>query len=376
MLPNQPRKSNFLNNGPHPLATSSLAAGSNPNSRANSPATALHRRHSTPVSASGDGSTTIRIKFSALGGGRNSSSHARAKKGKARYVEMDDEDDSPSESEDESEDEGRYVRRDRKAETARAKERTALGLPTRGSMAHLEAARGHRDGKIVGKKRKKRNDEMGRDSEAEERDDDSESGSDTDPRRKARRSSGSRRLTDSFFTSEALRDKFILDSTSKRRSSGRVIYAFGQRLPDVALERQAEFVLFGGTASSNKRRATTHERPLDELVKDRIAARLAQEGGIDAPTPPESFVIYNGVSVPSSSIAALTNTPLKAIAPKPRSLPLPYISPPRATPSSSPPSRPSPSSAPTAHSHGTRKAKLPVIGMSPSGRMEVITRID
>ena len=137
-------------------------------------------------------------------------------------------------------------------------------------------------------------------------------------------------------------------STSGRRSSARVLWAFGRRIPEAALLRQGEFELHGGT---DVEPGTT----LEDLVRERMGAQ-----------DPSLFV--HGITVPPSALAAWA----KGHPPAPQhSLPPTQpIAPPAPLPGSNV------IILPAVHSHGTRRAKLPVMALSSKGRMEVVTRID
>lgn len=267
------------------------------------------------MSASGDGSTTIKIKFIAggrggggryvevgggAGSGGGSSSRAGASKGKSAssrfsYAEADSEDDEAEFDDDDEEDEedGGYgessrgrregragPKRDRPAERARAKERIRLGIPPRSNKPV-----------DFGRKRRRLSRE-GEEEEGDWEDNDLEDGDEEQgqrparPRRvqqlqqmKASKAPRRIRLPDSFFQTRALRDSFLATlappstdapSSSTRRSSSRLAYAFGQRLPDTALLRVGEFELFGGVAGdeSDSNPGNTSRR-LEEMVVER-----------------------------------------------------------------------------------------------------------
>lgn len=333
LLPNQPRKSNFLKNDTHlPTADSNSRAGSPavPSTSAPNRSASHHpHRHSTPVSASGDGSTTIKIKFIAggrggggryvevggSGSGAGSSSRGGGGKGKASasrfsYAEPDseeseeesDEDDDEQEEEEEEDEgygessrsggrEGRAgPKRDRKAERARAEERVRHGIPARSNRS------------VDTSRKRRRSSREGEEEEGDWEDNDLEDDEPEDrrparPRRvqqlaqiKAAKAPRRIRLPDSFFQTRALRDSFLATlapppstdapSSSTRRSSSRLAYAFGQRLPDAALLRVGEFELFGGVAGddSDSNPGNTARR-LEEMVVEREGEEKAEVWG-------------------------------------------------------------------------------------------------
>lgn len=120
----------------------------------------------------------------------------------------------------------------------------------------------------------------------------------------------SKRLPGSFFSSAALRDSaFAIASNpnQKRRSSSRVAYAFGTRVPEAALMNEREFTLFGGVDL----RTDPLEIPLEQLARiramegvddDEAAMEVQRRSGIGA-------VLVNGVVVPASSYAAFLSSP-------------------------------------------------------------------
>lgn len=335
LLPNQPRKSNFLNMGSTTVAPASAST-----SRASSPAILSRRdssnRHGTPTSVSGDGGTTIRIKFA-----NGTSSKGRPRTTYASYDDGDEEDDD---DDDEAGGRRSTAKRDRKAERARAAERILLGLPPRASLD--KAARGG------GKRRRVVNVEMGRDSQAES---DEELSSDEEGVRPLH----SKKVITSFFESEALRASVMDVSTSNRRSSARVLWAFGRRIPEAALLRQGEFELYGGSDSSKG-------PTLEDLVRQRMGAK-----------DPSLFV--HGINVPPSALAAWAKGPPPATAheePPPPATAHDLPPPPPPTTTTVPPGPQPGSNVVILHTHGTRRAKLPVLALSNKGRMEVTTRID
>ncbi|KAL8287057.1 hypothetical protein RQP46_004063 [Phenoliferia psychrophenolica] len=210
LLPNQPRKSGMLNLGSHLASAASLAdPPASSKSRSHSPLLLQPQRarHSTPLSASGDGGTTIRIRFGAATTTSASSSKAPARfsgRGPARdssgarahyaedddepEVDYDDDDEEPLEdTNDEPYRQGQLDRvnpltgstkpkRDRTAERGRAAERIRLHLPPRvdiskaatNSHSSSTKKRARRRASATQPSRKRtRNVEMGRDSDFE-----------------------------------------------------------------------------------------------------------------------------------------------------------------------------------------------------------------
>ena len=336
LLPNQPRKSNFLNNGPHSVANDS-------NSRAGSPAVpsapprAQSRRqqdpyrHSTPLSASGDGSTTIRIKFGANGARRPNSTTTRGGQSKQRsrisYAEADTDDEEEDEEgerdyyyehEPAQSRSGKGQKRDRAAEKARAQERVRLGYPARSSYPVNIS-----DRIDTTKRRRRRSKSEEEDEEADSEDNDDQEADDdaedrshvTRPRhavqlqsRRRRASRGEHRrirLPDSFFHTEASRDLYLSTLQpsdpgapgSSRRSSSRLAFAFGQRLPDAALLRYQEFELFGGVAEDETDQETGNTgRRLEDMVVERLGVANAE--------------VWGGRVVPKSALDAERRGPI------------------------------------------------------------------
>ncbi|GAA5844185.1 hypothetical protein JCM5353_000276 [Sporobolomyces roseus] len=131
------------------------------------------------------------------------------------------------------------------------------------------------------------------------------------------------RLKNSFFQTPSLRDQLfpkaaILSqfktSTSnltpsaesglkqkkenRRRSSSRVAYAFGHRLPDAALMKQAEFEPHGGGSQGSKGKKGT---PLEEMVLERMVKR--GEG--------DEVVVLGGRLLPKSAVDAWRIDPVR-----------------------------------------------------------------
>ncbi|GAA6011369.1 hypothetical protein JCM10207_008316 [Rhodosporidiobolus poonsookiae] len=377
LLPNQPRKSNFLVIGnaagaapaPAPAShrrlspsrTASPAPVPTFKPRANGRATRAHPaaaapassttdnlppRPSTPLSAtvgSGNG-TTIRIKFGPPSApsspAPSSSTSALPSKPKPRAAPR---------ASDPTLDLDRYTltgelrkgpKRDRRAERARAEERRKLGLAPRANI----------DKALYGTKVNKRPPRRGSgrpsyleddDDEDEDEEDDEESNdelmegaegeegegdadvdewTETDfetglPVRRRRRAPKlvRKRLPDSFFQSAALRDSLLPTfiygrpkpppggpARPSRRSSSRVAYAFGQRLPDAALLAQAEFEPHGGIADGSSDDDEGYSRTrLEDLVRE----RMEQKG--------ESVVVLGGRVLPKSALDAWATGPIR-----------------------------------------------------------------
>lgn len=325
-------------------------------------------RHSTPLSASGDGGTTIRIKFSGLtasGSGPlpspsksvvfKPSRFPRGRERRTLYTEHDDDDDADEDQGNDSDAEGRLqdegnefghhtVKRDRKAERDRAAERIRLGLPPRASIE--KAAGASKKSKLKLKlNAKHRNRErfespMEVDSASDDQGKESRSTS-------AHTGNPRRRIKDSFFESEALRESVM--STAGRRSSGRVAYAFGQRVLD-SVFFSSEFELHGG-------RDGEHD---GELLEEMVRRRE----GEDRPRP----FLVNGVAVPASELITTTTRAFISHSPPTTfSAPSTYCQPP--VPLAIVPPLPT-------HQHGTRHLKRSVITMSPRGRLELKVKID
>lgn len=299
LLPNQPRKSNFL-----------TGAVNEAPSRSNSPAAhalngrpggAQHRgaRHYSPMSASADGGTTIKIKF-----GASSMSHSGARPGPSRgggkgrlvqplhtnrYTSSDESDYGDMRGGDNQ----RQRKRDRKAELARAAERVKLGLPPRSKLPG--------DPKRE-RRRRSSNTHRSRagDSETEDEDEDDSEEDESTPRARRNITSSHHRprrirLPDSFFATSALRDQ-ALAAANSRRSSSRLQYAFGQRLPEQVLYTQ-EFELFGGVAEDESDLFDGNSsRRLEEMVAERQG---------------DSAAVWGGRVVPKSALTALQFGPIK-----------------------------------------------------------------
>ncbi|KAK4705043.1 hypothetical protein P7C70_g1172, partial [Phenoliferia sp. Uapishka_3] len=494
----------MLNLGSHITAP---ADSSLTKSRSNSPllTTAPPRksetvRHSTPLSASGDGSTTIRIKFGAAGAIKASAPPPRfsgrgpSRGGSHRAVYGEDEEDDEEDDEDEDGEESESdmdvdeesrmplttstsykphkPKRDRPAERNRAAERIRLNLPPRVSLDKAALGGGVRKkshhklsshAKGLKSRRGSGNPEMDRDS-AESNgeaygDEDSEDEEQYEAERSHRPSrhtlapsvmstnpidlskravsptaiAAARRLrlADSFFHSAALRDAVALAST--RRSSSRVSYAFGTRLPDTALARQYEFEPRGGNEDGVNLETSPN---IEELVRRRLGKGEHRIAGVRVPTSAMEVLekgplqwsptIVDAQSLPTTIAVPPAQNPGPATpsalfcpAPPPKSPPPPtplkpttilYAAPPPAfdvpsTPAiivrqyASPPSRPprtdaektsSPLPIPPAvhavafaeptHGHGTRNGsggtKRTVLSLTSRGTYEVKVRID
>jgi hypothetical protein len=402
LLPNQPRKSNFLNlagagavPGPsnpaasnaggrdtrtaspslhapvptRPRPFSSHAASRPAESNPNAP----HGRPSTPVSAasvsdSNGNKTTIRIKFGPPSttaipttATNNHPSAARRDGGYDldRYTVKGELRKGP--------------KRDRKAERERAEERRKLGLKPRSSIdkatrAPLQLRAGGSVSPAVSTttpatnaggakvlppnrspaKRVRRSSRAGvsyaetdddedeqddEEEEVDELDDDEDAAMAGDDAANARQGTSNpnaaaaaaapparaklvrKRLPDSFFHSVALRDAVMAShgpkgsngtsnddaaaAAPRRRASSRVLYAFGQRLPDQALVRQVEFEPHGGVSNDAWDDEEGHSQTtLEEMVRLRME-RLGEEA-----------VVLGGHVLPKSAVDAWSKDPL------------------------------------------------------------------
>ncbi|KAK4053500.1 hypothetical protein OIV83_001667 [Microbotryomycetes sp. JL201] len=106
------------------------------------------------------------------------------------------------------------------------------------------------------------------------------------------------RLPDSFFSNPSLRDQYLASFKSRRQSS-RLLYAFGQRLPD-EVEHQEEFVPHGGTSGilSEDTAPGFSQKTLEEMI--------AERGG-------EKFAVVNGIVVPKSAVDAYGTGPVISV---------------------------------------------------------------
>lgn len=257
------------------------------------------------MSASGDGGTTIRIKFTTGGGHSTARPVPSRGGGKGKLVRPTsmisyrrDEESSSSESDYDHVrgTNGRTRRkRDRKSEIARAAERIKLGLPPRAKLPgdpKRERRQSLPDG--GGRRRSRRYDDEDEDEE------DDPDGHDTDNTLRAGISAVKLRhrrvrLPDSFFTTTALRDQ-ALEAANSRRSSSRLQYAFGQRLPEQVFHTQ-EFELFGGVSNDAADLAPGNStRRLEEIVAERQG---------------DSVAVWGGRVVPRSALTALSHGPIK-----------------------------------------------------------------
>ncbi|GAA5823757.1 hypothetical protein JCM3770_005550 [Rhodotorula araucariae] len=348
LLPNQPRKSNFLNLsvGTGAPATSTGAPLSRRDSRTRTespsalgPSTSRTRREplarpSTPVSASasqaGGGGTRIRIKFGAPSAPTSPRRTSRGTgAGAGMYGEEDDDDDLTDVDGGDGGDADRYTmrgelrkgpKRDRRAERARAEERKRLGLPPRASI--VKALTGKSG--IVKKASEARRRRSSRTFAAEDDDDDEATseededldadevdewdGYDTETGRPLRPSTSHssaplvrKRLVDSFFHSAALRDAVMAShGPNARRASTRVAYAFGQRLPDAALLHVAEFEPRGGVAGDEDDDDEGYSRTtLEAMVQQRSLERHG-----------ENTVLLDGRVLPKSALDVWRDGPL------------------------------------------------------------------
>ncbi|KAM0754378.1 hypothetical protein T439DRAFT_376873 [Meredithblackwellia eburnea MCA 4105] len=322
LLPNQPRKSGSLNLGSHLNDNSNASIKSRSNSplppapsTATAPSSSHSRtresvRHSTPVSASGDGGTTIRIKFGQTQQGQSSQgqqqrvvSSSSAAGGRLVSAGPPHANGAPESSGDGS----TKRKRDRRLEKERSEERKRLGLGPRDSLPGDIGANGAGEPQRKKKKKKRSNPEMDRDSQDErnmsdgndeEDEEDEYDGMDEEGRLRQQMYAAQRRLRlpDSFFSSEALRDSVaaMANSKSGRRSSGRVMYAFGTRLPDQALANRYDFELRGGQDESDYE--DEMNLPLEEMVRKRLG---------------DHTVMINGIPIPPSALEVLANGPLQ-----------------------------------------------------------------
>ncbi|GAA6059324.1 hypothetical protein JCM10212_005904 [Sporobolomyces blumeae] len=137
------------------------------------------------------------------------------------------------------------------------------------------------------------------------------------PDRRRRRASTTKypriRLPNSFFQSAALRDSIFPPPRAAasgpgakppptRRSSSRVAYAFGHRLPDAALLRQAEFELHGGTSAVEAENAQPGYSAvkLEELVQERAERSWGDQ-----------VVVIGGRVLPKSAVDAWMVDPVR-----------------------------------------------------------------
>lgn len=341
LLPNQPRKSNFLNlagagavppasntaqngGGDGRTASPSLQAPSSSSRRkATTNGTSSRQgdplaRPSTPVSASVSDSsgnkTTIRIKFGPPAVNASKVPSTDPDLDLERYTSKGELRKGP--------------KRDRRAERARAEERRRLGLKPRSSIDKA-TARIDQNGEVVvagrlppmlprkdGIKRERRPSRSGvlyaetddenalsddGDEEEDELDEDEEMADPEKPPLLAQPAKLVRkRLPDSFFHSAALRDAVMAShGPNARRASSRVAYAFGQRLPDQALLQNVDFELRGGVAGTAEDDEPGHTRT---TLEDLLQARMEQLG--------EEAVVLGGRVLPKSAVDAWSKDPL------------------------------------------------------------------
>lgn len=246
---------------------------------------------------------------SALGPVAGTSSKGRARVSYA-YTEADEEDELESDVEwggsSTGVGGGKAAKRDRKAERVRAAERLSLGLAPRALLPSERVARIAAGGK--GKKKARRTskgkyEELDSDEDDSELSDDDESFDDEEPRAPKRL-----RLRDSFFHTTTLRDAFFPASmfapeapnkpATSRRSSSRIAYAFGQRLPEAALLQHAEFELHGGVAEELDMDTNPpfSQRRLEHMLLERM-------GG-------DGHVVWEGRVVPRSAIEVMQRGPI------------------------------------------------------------------
>lgn len=280
LLPNQPRKSGFLN-GPSTSAAN-LHPESASSSRANSPAIARREpnRHSTPVSASGDGGTTIKIVFkgsratngAGLAKGK-SSVRAGGAKGALRhaggrtYADLaDDEIDADQYSDHDFLDPKLKKGKANRNGQTQKKSRAFVGMMARDS-----------------------DDEEVDCDESEDEEDQMENG------RRKRNKPNPTRLLNTFFQSEILRESVAVASKTNRKRSSRLAYAFGHRLPDAASVRKV-FEPVGGISDDD-------QEPLEDFVRTREGCNIGGGGS--------TKVIISGILIPASALDVLSNGPSK-----------------------------------------------------------------
>ncbi|BGP38382.1 hypothetical protein JCM10449v2_002314 [Rhodotorula kratochvilovae] len=352
LLPNQPRKSNFLNlsvgTSAAPISTGAPLGRRDSRTRTESPsapgpsASRTRReplqRPSTPVSASasqaGGGGTKIRIKFGAPSAPASPRRPSRsgASAGAVAYGEEAEDELTDLEGEGgDGADADRYTirgelrkgpKRDRRAERARAEERKRLGLPPRASIAKALTGKSGIIKKAAGEGRRRTSrsyaggdDEDELTEEGEDEDDELDEGEvdewdgyDSETGRPLRPSTSHaaaplvrKRLVDSFFHSAALRDAVMAShGPNARRASTRVAYAFGQRLPDAALLHAAEFEPRGGVAGDEDDDDEGYSRTtLEAMVQQRSLERHG-----------ESTVLLDGRVLPKSALDVWRDGPL------------------------------------------------------------------
>ncbi|KPV76595.1 uncharacterized protein RHOBADRAFT_52582 [Rhodotorula graminis WP1] len=368
LLPNQPRKSNFLNlsvgtAGPPSAATTGAPLSRrDSHTRTESPsATGLSTSRSrrepvhrppTPMSATasqaGGGGTKIRIKFGAPTAPAASTSSRRASRSFAVVAAAADEEDELLSDDGEEEgghgDASRYTirgelrkgpKRDRRAERARAEERRRLGLPARASISKALTGKSGIQRRSGGARRRSSRSygagdgdgDEDEDDESEEQEDDQLDGEeggrdewdgyDSETGRPLRPSTSRnpaqlvrRRLPDSFFHSASLRDAVMAShGPNARRASTRVAYAFGERLPDAALLHAADFEPRGGVAGDEDDDEDGYSRTtLEAMVQERSLERHG-----------ETMVLLDGRVLPKSALDVWRDGPL-AVSPVRRSV--------------------------------------------------------
>lgn len=209
--------------------------------------------------------------------------------------------------------------------------------------------------------------ELSSDEEAEDEDDD-----DQTSRAVVNVGAGRLRLPDSFFSSEALRDSVALAANAKsgRRSSGRVLYAFGTRIPDQALARRFDFLPRGGEEFPSLE--SEKHLPLEEMVRRR-ADPTSSSSRDDA-----AVTWVDGVVVPRSALAVLADGPLQWRE-QPRSSPPPAAYPPLYDAVPPPPTTAgaNPATPTPTHGHGTRHggSKRTVVTLSTRGAQGIKVQI-
>ncbi|KAM0788543.1 hypothetical protein ACM66B_001671 [Microbotryomycetes sp. NB124-2] len=247
LLPNQPRKSNTLN-----------SVASDSRRRSESPAVSAKGR---PRSQH-DVSTKIRLSIggSAVRGAPYRGGGKTKLPPRRRPSQFDDDEDS--------EDGGRHKPKGKRTDVQKSR-RPSDAKRSRTSLSHWQ---------LISV------------DELDESDDDDEQYSNPMAKRV--------RLPDSFFTNPSLRDQY-LTSLKSRRQSSRLLYAFGQRLPD-EVQHQEEFVPHGGTSG------ILAEDTAPGFSQTTLEEMIAQRGG-------QAFAVVNGIVVPKSAVDAYGTGPVIAV---------------------------------------------------------------
>lgn len=114
------------------------------------------------------------------------------------------------------------------------------------------------------------------------------------------------KIFESFYTVE-LRNSIFTNTlstslaacTQVRRSSSRLSYAFGQRVPEIILNQQSEFELYGGGTGEK----------LEDMVLRRTR-NLAGNDNFSEENAGEATRVFGGVVVPASSFFAMSKGPI------------------------------------------------------------------